>query len=107
MSDEKVLNTQDILRQSTKSDAELQKDLNTASAKMKAQTMVDLIIPEAYRGAFGDPVNFSVNGVSVEIPIGKKVQVSESHARHAQILMKGATISKNQKRLTPEELYKD
>lgn len=101
------INTSATLKQSTKPEAELQADLNKANLKLKQSKMVDLLIPEAYRGAFGDPLSFSVNGVSVEVPIGKKVQVPEVHYLHAQRLMKSAVLSKNQKQLTPEEVYED
>lgn len=103
----KKINTSATLKQSTKSEAELQKDLERANAKVKGSKMVEIIIPEAYRAAFGDPLEFSVNGVPVAIPLNKKIKVPEAHAAHAQRLMKGAVISKAQKRLTPEEVYKD
>ena len=41
------------------------------------------------------------------IPIGEKIKVPKPFADHAQRLMKGAVLSKNQKALTPEELYED
>ena len=103
----KNINTSATLKQSTKSEAELQKDLEKANASIKGSKMVEILIPEAYRAAFGDPMEFSVNGVPVEIPLNKKVKVPEAHALHAQRLMKGAVLSKAQKRLTPEEVYKD
>lgn len=101
------INTTATLKQSAKTEAELQADLEKANAQIKGSKMVDILIPEAYRGAFGDPMVFSVNGVSVEIPLNKKVSVPEAHALHAQRLMKGAVLSKSQKRLTPEEVYND
>ena len=101
------INTTATLKQSTKTEAELQADLEKANAQIKGSKMVDILIPEAYRGAFGDPMVFSVNGVSVEIPLNKKISVPEAHALHAQRLMKGAVLSKSQKRLTPEEVYND
>jgi hypothetical protein len=52
-------------------------------------------------------MEFSVNGVSVKIPLNKKIKVPEAHAEHAQRLMKGAVLSKSQKRLTPEEIFND
>jgi hypothetical protein len=103
----KKINTSATLKQSHKTESELQKELDKANAKIKGSKMVDVLIPEAYRAAFGDPLSFSVNGVSVEIPLNKKVKVPEAHALHAQRLMKGAVLSKAQKRLTPEEVYKD
>ena len=103
----KNINTTATLKQSTKKESELQKDLETANAKIKGSKMVDVLVPEAYRAAFGDPMKFSVNGVAVAIPIGKKMQVPEPHALHAQRLMKGAVLSKAQKRLTPEEIFND
>lgn len=101
------INTSATLKQSTKTESELQADLEKANAHIKDSKMVEVLIPEAYRGSFGDPLSFSVNGVRVEIPLNKKVRVPESHALHAQRLMKGAVISKSQKRLTPEEVYED
>ena len=106
MSD-KNMNTTTTLKQTAKPESAIQAEMEQAYAKVKAEKMVDLLIPEAYRGAFGDPLMFSVNGVRIEIPIGKKIQVPEPHYLHAQRLMKGAVISKNQKRLTPEEIYQD
>lgn len=103
----KNINTSATLKQSTKTESELQADLEKANAKIKNSKMVEILVPEAYRAAFGDPMEFSVNGVSVEIPLNKKVKVPETHALHAQRLMKGAVLSKAQKRLTPEEVYKD
>lgn len=103
----KNINTTATLKQSTKNESELQKDLERANASIKGSKMVEVLIPEAYRGAFGDPVEFSVNGVSVRIPLNKKIKVPEAHALHAQRLMKGAVLSKSQKRLTPEEIFND
>jgi hypothetical protein len=103
----KNINTSATLRQNTKPEAELEKDIERAYKEVKADKMVELIIPEAYRGAFGDPLTFSVNGVRIEVPIGIKTSVPEPHYKHAQRLMKGAVISKNQKRLSPEEVYSD
>ena len=101
------INTTATLKQSTKPEAELQAELDKANAQIANSKMVEILIPEAYRGAFGDPMEFSVNGVSVKIPLNKKMRVPEAHALHAQRLMKGAVISKSQKRLTPEEVYND
>jgi len=103
---EKVINTKDVLRQNTKSQTELEREFEAASRKMNAK-MVDAFIPEAYRATFGNPFEFSVNAVTISVPIGERVSIPEPHAKHLQILMKGAVTSKNQKRLTPEELYKD
>jgi len=103
----KNINTTATLKQSTKKESELQADLQAANAKIKDSKMVEILVPEAYRGAFGDPMEFSVNGVSVQIPLNKKIMVPEAHAEHAQRLMKGAVLSKSQKRLTPEEIFND
>jgi hypothetical protein len=103
----KTINTNATLKQNTKPEAELEKDIERAYKEVKAEKMVDVMIPEAYRGAFGDPLKFSVNGVRLEVPIGVRTSVPEPHYLHIQRLMKGATISKNQKRLTPEEVYSD
>lgn len=103
----KNINTTATLKQSTKKESELQKDLERANAKIKGSKLVEILIPEAYRGAFGDPMSFSVNGVKVEIPLNKKIRVPEAHALHAQRLMKGAVLSKAQKRLSPEEIFND
>lgn len=104
---EKNINTSVTLKQNAKPEAEIQAELDRANALVGKGEMVDLLIPEAYRGAFGDPLRFSVNAVSVEVPIGKKVSVPTAHYKHAQRLMKAAVISKTQKRLTPEEVYND
>lgn len=101
------INTSATLKQSTKPEAELQAELEKAAKLSKEAELVEVFIPDAYRGAFGDPLTFSVNAVSVSIPIGKKIKVPKPHALHAQRLMKGAVISKTQKRLTPEEVYED
>jgi hypothetical protein len=41
------------------------------------------------------------------IPIGQKIKVPKPFADHAHRLMKGAVLSKNQKRPTPEDIYED
>jgi hypothetical protein len=103
----KTVNTTATLKQNTKPQAELEKDIERAYKEVGAERMIEVIIPEAYRGAFGDPLTFSVNGVRLEVPINVKTSVPEPHYLHIQRLMKGATISKNQKRLSPEEVYQD
>jgi hypothetical protein len=103
----KNINTSATLKQNTKPQEELEKDIERAYKEVKAEKMLDITIPEAYRGAFGDPLTFSVNGVRIEVPIGVKTSIPEPHYNHAQRLMKGAVISKNQKRLSPEEVYSD
>lgn len=103
----KTVNTTATLKQNTKPQNEIERDIEKAYKEVKADKMIELFIPEAYRGAFGDPLKFSVNGVRLEVPIGVKTMVPEPHYLHAQRLMKGAVISKTQKRLTPEEVYSD
>ena len=101
------INTSATLKQKTKPQTQLEQEMQTAYNRVKAEKMVEITIPDAYRGAFGDPLTFSVNGVRVEVPIGTKVSIPEPHYKHAQRLMKGAVISKSQKRLSPEEVYED
>lgn len=96
-----------VLNQKAKPQAEIEKEMQTAAAKLGNAKLVELLVPEAYKGAFGVPFRFSVNGVSIEIPLGVKVKVPEPHYLHAQRLMKGAVLSKTQKRLKPEEVYED
>lgn len=103
----KTVNTTATLKQNTKPQEELERDIEKAYKEVKADKMIELFIPEAYRGAFGDPLKFSVNGVRLEVPIGVKTMVPEPHYLHVQRLMKGAVISKAQSRLTPEEVYSD
>jgi hypothetical protein len=103
----KTVNTNATLKQNSKPQEELEKDIARAYKEVKAEKMMEIMIPEAYRGAFGDPLKFSVNGVRIEVPIGVKTSIPEPHYLHAQRLMKGAVISKNQKRLSPEEVYSD
>jgi hypothetical protein len=103
----KTINTSATLKQNTKPQHQLESEMQKAYTQVKAHKMVEITIPEAYRGAFGDPLTFSVNGVRVEVPIGKKVSIPEPHYKHAQRLMKGAVIGKNQKRLSPEEVSED
>lgn len=96
-----------VLKQKAKPQAEIEKEMREAAKRMGNEKLVELFIPEAYKASFGVPFRFSVNGVSIEVPIGMKVKVPEAHALHAQRMMKGAVLSKNQKRLTPEEVYND
>lgn len=103
----KTINTNATLKQNTKPQEEIERDIEKAYKEVKAEEMKELLVPEAYRGAFGDPLKFSVNGVRIEVPIGVKTKVPAPHYDHAQRLMKGAVISKTQKRLTPEEVYSD
>ena len=103
----KTVNTTATLKQNTKPQEELERDIERAYKEVKAEKMMDVTIPEAYRGAFGDPLKFSVNGVRIEVPIGVKTSVPEPHFLHIQRLMKGAVISKAQNRLSPDEVYSD
>jgi hypothetical protein len=108
MPTEKNINTTAKLRegQVTKPEEKLKKELETA-ARAVGSKLVDIYIPEVYKAAFGNPMQFSVNGVRVEIPIAQTVQVPKAHALHAQRLMKSAVLNKTQKRRSPEEVYKD
>jgi hypothetical protein len=104
---ETVITNTDILRESASPEGVIEKSWQTAFNAFAKEEKVDILIPEVYRAAFGDPLHFSVNGVSIMIPIGQKIKVPKPFADHAQRLMKGAVLSKNQKALTPEELYED
>jgi hypothetical protein len=108
MPTEKNINTTAKLRegQVTKPETKLKKELETAS-RQTGSKLVEIFIPEVYKAAFGNPMQFSVNGVRVEIPIAQKIKVPEIHALHAQRLMKSAVLNKTQKRPSPEEVYKD
>lgn len=99
------LNTAKV-REKTKPENEIKKDMEAAAAKLKSE-LVEVSIPEAYRSGLGDPVMFSVNGVRVEVPVGQKVKIPKPHAAHLQRLMKGTVLTKNQRQLSPEEVYND
>ena len=103
----KIISDESILREQAAPNSEIEKSWKRALEAFKKEERVDILVPEVYRAAFGDPLHFSVNGVSIQIPLGKKIKVPKPFADHAQRLMKGAVLSKNQKPLTPEELYKD
>jgi hypothetical protein len=106
MSTEKKINTTVTLKQNTKPEEEIKVELEKAARATKSK-LVEVLIPDVYRAAFGDPAMFSVNGVRVEIPIGVKTLVPSPHAKHITRLMKAAVINKTQKRMKPEEVYKD
>jgi len=101
----KNMNTQASLRQVAKPAGVLEAELARAQAE-SGEDMVELLVPEAFRGSFGNPMKFSVNAIEVEVILGEPTMVSKAHYLHAQRLMKGAVLTKNQKRLTPDEVYK-
>lgn len=102
-----IITSEDVLRETPSSNAQVQKSWEHAFKEFADSPKVEILIPDAYRAAFGDPLHFSINAVPILIPIGEKVKVPKPFADHAQRMMKGAILTKNQKRLTPEELYKD
>jgi hypothetical protein len=102
-----VITNEDILKEQPASNSAIEASWKKAFEAFADSEKVDILVPEVYRAAFGDPLHFSVNGVSIMIPIGEKIKVPKPFAEHAQRMMKGAVLSKNQKRLTPEELYED
>ena len=104
---ETVINDTSILRQEAAPEGAIEKSWQAAFDAFADSEKVDILVPDVYRSAFGDPLHFSVNGVSIMIPIGQKIRVPKPFADHAQRMMRGAVMSKNQKRLTPEELYED
>jgi hypothetical protein len=106
MSTEKKLNTTVTLKQNTKPEEEIKAELEKA-ARASGSKLVEVLIPDVYRAAFGDPAMFSVNGIRVEVPIGVKTQIPEPHAKHIARLMKAAVVNKTQRRLKPEEVYED
>lgn len=93
-------------KQKTLPEDVLKREMEKA-AKSVNSDLVEVFIPDAYAAGLGNPVMFSVNGVRVEIPVGEKVKVPEAHALHVQRLMKGTVLTKNQKQLTPEEVYSE
>ena len=104
---ETVINDTSILRQQASPEGAIQKSWEAAFKAFADSEKVEILVPDVYRAAFGDPLHFSVNGISIMIPIGQKIKVPKPFADHAQRLMKGAVLSKNQTRLTPEEVYED
>ena len=105
--EEKVITSEDVLRETPSTNAQVQKSWDAAFKAFADSPKVEILIPDAYRAAFGDPLHFSLNAVPILIPIGEKVKIPKPFADHAQRMMKGAILTKNQKRLTPEEVYKD
>ena len=105
--EKKVISDESILREQPAPMTTIEKSWKAAFEAFKNAERVEILIPDAYRGAFGDPLQFSVNGVSIQIPLGKKIQVPKPFADHAQRMMRGAVLSKSQKPLSPEELYED
>jgi len=101
MAKEKIINDTNILREQAAPNSVIEKSWDDAFKAFANAEKVDVFVPDVYRSAFGDPLHFSVNGVSIMIPIGQKIKVPKPFADHAQRLMKGAVLSKNQKRPTP------
>lgn len=104
---ETIINDESVLREQAAPQTAIEKSWKAAFEAFANEEKVEIFIPEVYRAAFGEPLHFSVNAVSIMIPIGQKVKVPKPFAEHAQRLMKGAVLSKNQKLPTPEEIYKD
>ena len=102
-----IITNESILKEQPAPNSAIEKSWKEAFEAFANEEKVEILVPEVYRAAFGDPLHFSVNGVSIMIPIGEKIKVPKPFADHAQRMMKGAVLSKNQRRLTPEELYKD
>ena len=102
-----IITNESILKEQPETTEVVKKSWEAAFKAFADSEKVDILVPEVYRAAFGDPLHFSVNGISIMIPIGQKIKVPKPFAEHAQRMMKGAVLSKNQKRLTPEELYED
>jgi len=100
-----VITNESILREQAAPSALIEKSWQDAFNAFADSEKVDILVPDVYRAAFGDPLHFSVNGISIMIPIGQKIKVPKPFAEHAERLMKGAVLSKNQKRPTPEDLY--
>lgn len=107
MAKQTIITDTDILREQAAPNTAIEKSWQNAFDAFANEEKVEILVPDVYRSAFGDPLHFSVNGVSILIPIGQKIKVPKPFADHAQRLMKGAVLSKNQRRLTPEEIYKD
>ena len=104
---ETVITNTEVLREQPAPEGAIEKSWQKAFEAFADAEKVEVLVPDVYRAAFGDPLHFSVNGISIMIPIGQKIRVPKPFADHAQRLMKGAVLSKNQKRLTPEEIYED
>jgi hypothetical protein len=104
---ETIINNEDVLREKPAPLTTIEKSWKQAFEAFASSEKVEVFVPDVYRAAFGDPLHFSVNGVSIMIPIGQKIKVPKPFADHAQRLMKGAVLSKNQKRPTPEDVYED
>lgn len=104
---ETVINNAEILREQPAPNTAIEKSWTAAFEAFANEEKVEILVPDVYRAAFGDPLHFSVNGVSIMIPIGQKIKVPKPFADHAQRLMKSAVLSKNQRRLKPEEIYND
>jgi hypothetical protein len=102
-----IITSEDILKEQPAPNSAIEKSWKAAFEAFANEEKVEIYVPDVYRAAFGDPLHFSVNGVSIMIPVGEKVKVPKPFADHAQRLMKGAVLSKSQKRLTPEELYEE
>jgi hypothetical protein len=102
-----VISDESILKEQAAPNSAIEKSWQRAFEAFADAEKVDILVPEVYRAAFGDPLHFSVNAVSIMIPIGEKIKVPKPFADHAQRMMKGAVLSKNQRALTPEELYED
>ena len=107
MAKQTVITDTEILREQPAPNATIEASWKKAFDAFANEEKVEILVPNVYRSAFGDPLHFSVNGVSIMIPIGQKIKVPKPFAEHAQRLMKGAVLSKDQKRPTPEEIYED
>lgn len=102
-----VITNEEILKEQPAANEAIEASWEAAFKAFADSEKVDILVPSVYAAAFGDPMHFSVNGVSIMIPIGEKIKVPKPFADHAQRMMKGAVLSKGQRQLTPEELYED
>jgi len=101
-----IITNESILREQAAPNAAIEKSWKEAFKAFAKSEKVEILVPDVYRAAFGDPMHFSVNGISIMIPIGQKIKVPKPFAEHAERMMKGAVLSKTQSRPKPEDLYK-
>lgn len=77
----KDVNTTESIKE-TKTDGDLVAEMNALNKELQEEEQVEVMIPKVYQKRIGqDYLPLGINGVFINIPLGKKVPVPQSYKK--------------------------
>ncbi|PFF91217.1 hypothetical protein [Bacillus cereus] len=88
----KNVNTTDSIKEA-KTDGDLTAEMTALNKELQNEEKVEVLIPKVYQKRIGqDYLPIGINGVFINIPLGKKVQIPQSYKQLVDEFLEFTTL---------------